>query len=597
MQEFVDDIAGLLAMVGTEGPSLEAPSPLPPESCLVFLADLEGRLLCRGQGQTEAPVALATAARDAARRLRDANACRFVLGDSGSPFAAVVIRLAKPWDQRVVGCLVPGGISSLSQVDEREVVFAAVLAAWDRARDENRHLATRIQHLLAEREMLGASQSQALAVALEERDRRLREQETHLGEIKRLHLETEMVLNTAGEGILGLGEDGRITFVNPAAAALLGYSVKDLLGKECHDTIHPSLTDGSPCRKGTCPVFDAPDAPGMSAVEGQFFRRKDGRSFPIEFTSRPIRDGEKVLGRVITFRDITERRKLETQLRRAQKLESIGQLAAGIAHEINTPTQFIGDNTRFLQEAFGEIVPVLEACRAADSSPGASPPPAQLLDAIRTSAAQADIAYLVEEIPKAIAQSLEGVERVTTIVRSMKEFSHPDGERQQAIDLNRAIESTVTVARNEWKYVADLETDFDPELPLVTCHPGDINQVILNLIINAAHAIGDTVRDGPGQKGKITISTRRDGDGVEVRVADTGTGIPEEIRSRVFDPFFTTKPVGRGTGQGLAIAHAVVTERHRGTIHFESKVGEGTTFVIRLPLRSDPGEAPGEKLP
>jgi PAS domain S-box-containing protein len=514
-----------------------------------------------------------------------------VLGDHGGAFAAVAIRLADASGQRVVGCLFPGDVSP-PKGDEREVVATALAAAWDRARAENRLLSTRIQHLLAEREMLGASQSQALAAALEERDRRLQEQETHLSEIKRLHLETEMVLNTAGEGILGLGEDGRITFVNPAAATLLGYAVRELIGKECHDTIHPSRADGSPCRRGTCPVFDAPDQPGMTAVEGQFFRRKDGRSFPVEFTSRQIRDGEKVLGRVITFRDITERRRLETQLRRAQKLESIGQLAAGIAHEINTPTQFIGDNTRFLQEAFGEIEPVLRACRAADATQAPSLPPAQLLDAIRASAAQADIAYLVEEIPKAIAQSLEGVERVTTIVRSMKEFSHPDGERQQAIDLNRAIESTITVARNEWKYVADLETDFDPELPLVMCHPGDINQVILNLIINAAHAIGDKVRDRPGHKGKITIATRRDADWVEVRVADTGTGIPEEIRARVFDPFFTTKPVGRGTGQGLAIAHAVVIERHHGTIYFDTKVGEGTTFVIRLPLQSSPEETP-----
>ncbi|MCR4411378.1 MAG: ATP-binding protein [Thermoguttaceae bacterium] len=582
MQEFVDDVAGLLEMVGPEDTSVEVPPALPAESCLVFVADLQGRLLCLGEGQSEAPGELAAAARDAAGRLRDAKACRFVLGDNGSAFAAVAIRLSDPSAERVVGCLFPSDVSPSPQVDECEVVAAALAAAWDRARAENRLLATRVQHLLAEREMLGASQSQALAVALEERDRRLHEQETHLSEIKRLHLETEMVLNTAGEGILGLGEDGRITFVNPAAAALLGYGVKDLLGKECHDTIHPTLADGSPCRKGTCPVFDALDAPGMSAVEGQFFRRKDGRSFPVEFTSRQIRDGEKVLGRVITFRDITERRKLETQLRRAQKL--------------NTPTQFIGDNTRFLQEAFGEIVPVLEACRTLDAAQGDNLPSAQLLDAIRASAAQADIDYLVEEIPKAIAQSLEGVERVTTIVRSMKEFSHPDTERQQAVDLNRAIESTITVARNEWKYVADLETDFDPELPPVTCHPGDINQVILNLIINAAHAIGDKVRDRHGQKGKITISTRRDGDWVEVRVADTGTGIPEEIRSRVFDPFFTTKPVGRGTGQGLAIAHAVVIERHRGTIHFDSKVGEGTTFVIRLPLQSNPEHAPGEGL-
>ena len=168
----------------------------------------------------------------------------------------------------------------------------------------------------------------------------------------------------------------------------------------------------------------------------------------------------------------------------------------------------------------------------------------------------------------------------------MKEFSHPSAAEKTSADLNHCILSTVTVSRNEWKYVADLETDLDAGLPPVCCVPGELNQVFLNLIVNAAHAIGDVVGDSAERKGKIVVNTRRDGDWVEIRIADTGTGIPEEIRGRIFDPFFTTKDVGRGTGQGLAIAHNVVVDKHGGTLRVESEVGKGTTFIVRLPIES-----------
>ncbi|MBU0595079.1 histidine kinase, partial [Candidatus Bipolaricaulota bacterium] len=202
-----------------------------------------------------------------------------------------------------------------------------------------------------------------------------------------------------------------------------------------------------------------------------------------------------------------------------------------------------------------------------------------------------DLDFLKEEIPKAIAQSLEGVGRVAEIVRSMKEFSHPGGTEKQATDLNRAIEATITVARNEWKYVAEMAMDLDPDLPPVPCLAGDFNQVILNLIINAAHAIGDVVGENSGEKGTVTITTRQNGDWAEIRISDTGTGIPEENRSKIFDHFFTTKELGKGTGQGLAIAHAVITEKHSGTITVESEVGKGTTFIIRLPIEPESTQA------
>jgi signal transduction histidine kinase len=207
-----------------------------------------------------------------------------------------------------------------------------------------------------------------------------------------------------------------------------------------------------------------------------------------------------------------------------------------------------------------------------------------LIHEIEASIQEADLAYLEDEIPNAVQQTLNGVERVSTIVRSMKEFSHPGVDEKTPVDINKALESTITVARNEWKYVAEMETDLDPSLPLVPCLPGELNQVFLNVLINAAHAIGDVMGDGAKRKGTILVSTRVEDSSVEVRIRDTGCGIPEHIRSRVFDPFFTTKAVGKGTGQGLAIAYSVVVEKHGGSITFESEKGRGTTFVIRIPL-------------
>jgi signal transduction histidine kinase len=213
--------------------------------------------------------------------------------------------------------------------------------------------------------------------------------------------------------------------------------------------------------------------------------------------------------------------------------------------------------------------------------------PVALLDKAEAVIEQVDLAYLGEEIPKAIQQSLEGVGRVAKIVQAMKEFSHPGTEQKTPCDINRAIENTITVARNEWKYVAEMVTDLDPSLPPIPCFPGELNQVVLNLIVNAAHAIAEQGAGEKDYKGTITVQTRHLGDRLSLFVRDTGCGIPAAIRARIFEPFFTTKPVGKGTGQGLAIAHAVVVKKHGGTITVESEVGKGTTFEIRLPTEQD----------
>jgi signal transduction histidine kinase len=297
-------------------------------------------------------------------------------------------------------------------------------------------------------------------------------------------------------------------------------------------------------------------------------------------------------GALVMHFDVTERKQaqeertaIELQLRQAQKLEAIGQLAAGIAHEINTPTQYIGDNASFLKDAFNDLGRLLQVHRRLHDAVKAGVTTPELLSDVEQVQRDADADYLAAEAPRAIAQILEGVERVARIVRAMKEFSHPGTAEKTLINLNHAIENTLTVSRSEWKYVAEAVTDLAPDLPEVPCLPGEINQVILNLVVNAAHAIADVVADGSRGKGVINVRTCRDGDCVELRICDNGTGIPEKARARIFEPFFTTKPVGKGTGQGLAIARSVVVDKHGGTIEFETELGKGTTFIIRLPLK------------
>lgn len=302
----------------------------------------------------------------------------------------------------------------------------------------------------------------------------------------------------------------------------------------------------------------------------------------LELRCRPVLVGRDATGLVGTLDDVTERQRLQMELLQAQKLESVGRLASGIAHEINTPIQFVGDNLHFLAESFSALVELLQGYRACLVDDETSWEDRQ--DRMSAAEAATDLDYLAEEVPQAVAQALEGTRRVADIVQAMKAFGHPDRAEQQAVDLNAGLRSTLTVARNELKYVADVETDLG-DLPPVICHPGDLNQVFLNLLVNAAHAIADTVGDSGG-RGRITVRSRREGDDVIVSIADTGTGIPPAVAAKVFDPFFTTKAMGKGTGQGLALSKSVVVEKHGGALTFETSPGEGTTFFIRLPISS-----------
>jgi signal transduction histidine kinase len=288
--------------------------------------------------------------------------------------------------------------------------------------------------------------------------------------------------------------------------------------------------------------------------------------------------------------DITQQRKLESDLQQAQKLESVGRLASGVAHEINTPVQFVSDNVCFLRTATDDLIKLIDALRVSSNSVLAGDPSMVAAEAAATAEDTADLAYLVDEMPKAFAGCIDGLQRVARIVRSMKEFAHPDSIEMSSVDLNRAIESTIVIAHNEYKYIAELETRLDP-IPHVLCYAGDVNQAVLNIIVNAAHAIHDVVGNGGG-RGRIVVATRQDGDHVVISIQDTGGGIPEHIRARIFDPFFTTKVVGKGTGQGLSIAHSVIVDKHGGELTLETEVGVGSTFHLRLPIEGKTARAP-----
>jgi len=385
--------------------------------------------------------------------------------------------------------------------------------------------------------------------------------------------------------------EGRRLYSSPSYFTHLGYTREELDELTPLALVQPE--DQPVIRRALAEVFGR----GVQQDVEYRLRRRDGALLHFESKANPIfQPGGEVFQALIVARDVTERKtaelarkQMEVQLRHAQKLESIGSLAAGIAHEINTPIQYIGDNTAFLGGALPDLLTCLAEQRrflleleARHSLPAEA---AGMLARLH----ELDLDYLTEEIPKAVRQTLEGVARVAVIVSAMKDFSHPGGEGKALANLNKAIESTLTVSRNEWKYVARLETDLEPELPPVLCLQGEINQAILNLVVNAAHAIEDALGGRhTGRLGTIKVSTSRVGQEVRISVADNGRGIPENIRERIFEPFFTTKPVGKGTGQGLAIVHAVVVEKHGGRVAVESAPGQGTTFHLFLPLGNEP---------
>lgn len=392
------------------------------------------------------------------------------------------------------------------------------------------------------------------------------------------------ILETIDQGYYEMDLMGNLVYFNDSMCKLLGYTEEELTRMNYRD-----YTDEENAEK-ILSVLTRIDETG-SSVKGaiwEFFRkdkarRKVGASITI------MRDSaDQPIGYRGVASDITDRLILEDQLIQAQKLESIGQLAAGISHEINTPIQYVGDNLFFLKESFSSISAVMATYEALCNALKNNDHNRAAVHELEILNHESDISFLKKEVPLALDQSIEGVDRVTTIVQAMKTFSHPGIEEPTQLNINAAILSAITVSRNVWKYIADVETELAHDLQPVYCYAGELNQVILNIIINAAHAVEAVIGDDHERKGKITVTSRKQGDWIEIRIQDTGNGIPEDIRSRIFDPFFTTKDVGQGTGQGLSIAHSVIVTKHAGTIRFETELGKGTTFIIGLPAEGVP---------
>ena len=384
---------------------------------------------------------------------------------------------------------------------------------------------------------------------------------------------TSAIIETAADGIIVFDGLGRIVSANPAAERAFLYTQEQLT--ELH-------------------VIDLFDTNQEAWKEGHEFhrtgeyigKRSDGETFPFEWTVSSVNKTNLQLWTAFVH-DITERQQLQLQLSQAQKLESVGLLAAGVAHEINTPIQFVGDNVHFLSVSFNHVQRLLERYQALEYAVREQKPTAGALDQIQSTASEIDLPFLEQELPSAIAEATDGITRVARIVKAMKEFSHPGVEQRCRVDLNRAIESTIAVSRNEWKYVARMEVDLDSNIPQVNCYPGELNQALLNLIVNAAHAVADAKTSAsPDTDFVIRVATRVEQQSVVIEVTDSGIGISPENVDKIFTPFYTTKAIGVGTGQGLAIVQSVIVRKHGGTIDVESTPGVGTTFRIRLPLQS-----------
>lgn len=376
-----------------------------------------------------------------------------------------------------------------------------------------------------------------------------------------------------GEAIAITDIEGNIIYTNPAFTTMTGYSAEEVLGKNpriLKSGRHPD----SFYREFWKSVIS------QGSWSGRFInRRKDGTLYTEDTTITAVRDdGGKVVSYVAIKRDITKELELERQMLQGAKLESIGTMAAGIAHEINTPVQYIGSNLEFLAEAFQDIETFVNSL-AADGAAALAD------DELQERIEELDWEYLAEEIPKTFAQSKEGVRQISSIVLAMKEFAHPGSRAMAPANIHNLLQSVIAVSKNEWKYVASITTDFSDTLPDVPCIADEISHVFLNIIVNAAQAITEAQPGGAAAPaGLIAIATAREGDSAVITISDNGPGIPREIEEKIFDPFFTTKAVGKGTGQGLAIAYDTVVKKHGGTIGFQPAEGGGTTFRITLPL-------------
>ncbi len=436
--------------------------------------------------------------------------------------------------------------------------------------------------------MLGGVERMRLSLMATEQARAEQEKKAHsrLEELMRardeLHKEHSLIerLLTAMPSILiAVDKSGNISLWNHVAEKVFGLAREEVTGSMFSslsiqwdwDELNRALAES--------------EALFTSSLDHLKFKRSDASDGFLGLTISAVMDAGQHNGFLLIGADKTKRMQLENQLQMSQKMESMGELAAGIAHEINTPMQYIGDNVRFLKDGFGDMLQLVSSYHQTieEINQGKLNSEQKVNEVIQQAEEDADIEFLREEVPLAVGQTLEGIEHVSKIVGAMKELSHPGTGDKSPIDINKVIENTVTVSRNEWKYVAELEMNLDSELPMIHGLP-EINQVFLNIIVNAAHAIEEQLQNSSEELGKIQIQSSFSNDSVEIRISDSGSGIAKDKVSKIFDPFFTTKAPGKGTGQGLAISHQIVCNRLGGQLSVESEPGHGTCFIIKLPI-------------
>ncbi|MFO0751596.1 MAG: ATP-binding protein, partial [Myxococcota bacterium] len=479
----------------------------------------------------------------------------------GRPLAELVAPSCRERCATQLAALLAGG-------DEHGVIRGLSLPGRDGAADQPLELSI-------ERALVG--DKPLLFIAIAQPDPTAAELEA-ASERREARIRLETMLEFAPALIIAVSLRGTIDYIN---WVLPQYSKADVIGSPWLIYFPPEHAAEQQRH------FDAVVATGVATTCEVSTAGADGSTLWYSSHLGPIRSEGKIVGVVIVSQDITERKRTQAELLAARRLAVLGTLAAGVAHEINTPIQFVRDSLHFLRGAGDDILGLVDTLGSVWQQ--VAPDASHLADACARAESEADLPYLRQNMPAAFDRCLDGLNRVATIVRSLREFAHPSGAEMAPADLAHAIQSTLTICSNEYKYVADIVTKFDADLPPVICHIGEINQAVLNIVVNAAHAIADVVRDTQ-EKGTITVRARRDGEDVVIEIADTGTGIPEAIRGRIFDPFFTTKEVGRGSGQGLAIAWSVIKDKHGGDLAYDSTVGKGTTFRIRLPIAGKSGD-------
>lgn len=411
---------------------------------------------------------------------------------------------------------------------------------------------------------------------LETSKRQLEKKQQELTEAQR---DAEVLVQSMSNALICLSEDGIISRWNSVASQLFEVTSEDAIGQHFSSlpiewvdkkAVDDALFDSFVLQKHA--EFQYIDSVGVTRT--------------IVTTVCPLLHESKSDARLVMATDVTKQKSMQTQLDQALRMESVGQLAAGVAHEINTPMQYIGDNVRYVAKSMKKLENVFERLPELLDAEVTTERIEEIREEVLGSIKLSKIKSTLVQIPDALNDSIEGVASVSKIVAAMKEFTHPGSDQKSEVCINHVLESTITVAKNEWKYVSEIETSFEKEICKIEALPSELNQAFLNIIVNASHAISDRVSAGDIAKGMIKISTSAAADHVLVTIEDNGGGIPAAVRDKVFEPFFTTKEVGKGTGQGLSVAFTVIKKKHGGNVSFTVEEGVGTTFMVKLPKKA-----------